>query len=66
MSHFNWRMNCCLSSGVLSLCYCGGIKHSKSHPQRPGVAVGNPGLVCSVQKHTQGAAAPGTGIWKQG
>ena len=30
------------------------------------MAVGNPGLVCSVQKHAHGVSAPTTGIWKHG
>lgn len=28
------------------------------------MAVGNPGLVCNVKKHTQSVSAPATGIWK--
>lgn len=49
ISHGEWAVVCC-DVCCSFVCYCSDRRHAKSHLWWPGVAVSNPGMVCSLQK----------------
>lgn len=49
ISHGEWAVFCC-DVCCSFVCYCSDRRHAKSHLWWPGVAVSNPGMVCSLQK----------------